>query len=290
MLFIYQISGLVIVFFAFWAIRKALAPNNSFKEFFKGEDGKYSLSRLQATAWAYVIIAYQVSTFIAVAAINRIHEFSLVFSEEAIWLLGLSLGSYVTVKGITITQQTQTPPPAVVNALKRDTQASLRDFVCSDEGLDLSRFQMLIWTLFAIITFTVSYFNYIDKIVDAAAAPSIANFFPPFSDQDDKTGNTILPTVDMSFIVLMGLSHGAYIGRKLVPSYKVESFTREYIADMKLRKDTMQTGLKFKEIELQLIKDSPQVSTDKKIEMENEVIRIRSQMDKLQQEIVAYEV
>ena len=58
---------------------------------------------------------------------------------------------------------------------------------------------------------------------------------------------------------------------------------------MKLRKDTMQTGLKFKEIELQLIKDSPQVSTDKKIEMENEVIRIRSQMDKLQQEIVAYE-
>ncbi|MBT1697016.1 hypothetical protein KK083_09035 [Fulvivirgaceae bacterium PWU4] len=290
MLFIYQISGLVIVFFAFWAIRKALAPNNSFKEFFKGEDGKYSLSRLQATAWAYVIIAYQVSTFIAVAAINRIHEFSLVFSEEAIWLLGLSLGSYVTVKGITITQQTQTPPPAVVNALKRDTQASLRDFVCSDEGLDLSRFQMLIWTLFAIITFTVSYFNYIDKIVEAAASPSIANFFPPFSDQDDKTGNTILPTVDMSFIILMGLSHGAYIGRKLVPSYKVESFTREYIADMKLRKDTMQTGLKFKEIELQLIKDSPQVSTDKKIEMENEVLRIRSQMDKLQQEIVAYEV
>lgn len=295
MTFIYQISGLVIVFFAFWAIRKALAPNNSFKEFFKGEDGRYSLSRLQATAWAYVIIAYQISTFIAVAAIHHVHEFSLVFSEEAIWLLGLSLGSYVTVKGITITQQTQTPPPAVVNALKRDTQASLRDFVCSDEGLDLSRFQMLIWTLFAIVTFTVSYFNYIDKIVETiykAADPasvSLASFFPPFSDQDDKTGNTILPTVDMSFIVLMGLSHGAYIGRKLVPSYKVESFTREYIADMKLRKDTMQTGLKFKEIELQLIKDSPQVSTDKKIEMENEVIRIRSQMDKLQQEIVAYE-
>lgn len=289
MLFIYQISGLIIVFFAFWIIRKALAPNNSFTEFFKGEDGRYSLSRLQATAWAYVIIAYQISTFIAVAAIHRIHEFSLVFSEEAIWLLGLSLGSYVTVKGITITQQTQTPPPAVVNALKRNTRASLRDFVCSDEGLDLSRFQMLIWTLFAIVTFTVSYFNYIDKIVADAASPSIAAFFPPFSDQDDKTGNTVLPTVDMSFIVLMGLSHGAYIGRKLVPSYKVESFTREYIADMKLRKDTMQTGLKFKEIELQLIKDSPQVSTDKKIEMENEVIRIRSQMDKLQQEIVSYE-
>ena len=291
MLFIYQISGLVIVFFAFWLIRFLLAPNNSFTEFFKSEDGSYSLSRLQATVWAYVIIAYQISTFIAVASMgmDRLHEFSLVFSEEAIWLLGLSLGSYLTVKGITVAKQTQAPPPAVIRAKKMDHKASWSDFVCTDEGLDLSRFQMLIWTLFAVVTFVVSYFNYIDKILETGTGGgSVASFFPLFSDQDEN-GRTILPTVDMSFIVLMGLSHGAYIGRKLVPSHKVEAFTREYIADMKVRKSTMQTGLKFKEIELQLIKDSPQVSIDKKIDLENEITMIKSQMDKLDYEILAYE-
>jgi hypothetical protein len=291
MLFLIQVSGLVIVFILFWIIRYFLAPNNSFTEFFKGEDGKYSLSRLQATVWAYVIIGYQISAFIAAASLgrDRMHEFALVFSEEAIWLLGLSLGSYITVKGITITQQTQTQPAAVANMLKRNTKASVTDFVCSDEGLDLSRFQMLIWTLFAVVTFISSYFNYIDKMIEAGHLGSIASFFPPFSDQDSETGTTILPTIDMSFIVLMGLSHGAYIGRKLVPSHKVEAFTREYIADMKVRKETMATGLRFKEIELQLIKDSPQVSNDKKIDMENELIRIRSQMEKLDKEITTYE-
>ena len=69
----------------------------------------------------------------------------------------------------------------------------------------------------------------------------------------------------------------------------MEAFTREYIADMKVRKSTMQTGLKFKEIELQLIKDSPQVSIDKKIDLENEITRIKSQMDKVDYEIIAYE-
>jgi hypothetical protein len=47
----------------------------------------------------------------------------------------------------------------------------------------------------------------------------------------------------------------------------------------------MNTGLKFKEIEFQLIKDSPQVATDKKIELENELSQIRSQMTKLEDEI-----
>jgi hypothetical protein len=290
MVFLSQVSGLIIVFLAFWLIRFLLAPNNSFTEFFKGEDGKYSLSRLQATVWAYVIIGYQVSTFVTVALLGKeeLHQFSLVFSEEAIWLLGLSLGSYVTVKGITISQKNETPPLAVVNALKK-REAKWADFVCSDEGLDLSKFQMLIWTLFAVITFVVSYFNYIDKITVASElGESLKPFFPPFSDQD-ANGNTILPTVDMSFIVLMGLSHGAYIGRKLVPSHKVESFTREYVADMKLRKGTMQTGLKFKQMELELIKDSPQISTDKKIEMENEILKIQLQMEKVDQEILAYD-
>lgn len=280
--FTVMLSGLVIVFFLFWIIKVIFARERSMKDFFKGETGYYSISQLQASLWAYVIISYQVSAIVAVyyaGHIDSADNFRLVFSEEVLWLLGLSLGSYVTVKGITLSKNS----PEEIKTKKSKAKPKLSDFVVSNNQLDLSRFQMLIWTFIALITFMASCYNYYNKILKASyAGTEILDstdsipLFPPFSDSDGK-----IPTVDMSFIVLMGLSNGVYIGRKLVPDFKKEEVTREYTADLKYRTEAIDIGLRFKEAEYEIMKVSPTVPDSKKMEAEQALAKLRIEKENL---------
>lgn len=257
--FVICLFGLALVLFLFWLIRILLAPRRSFSDFFVGDTGGYSISRVQAVFWAIIIISYQVSAFTAAIALNQMDKFTLVFSPDIMWLLGLSLGSYVVVKGITANQ---------INTGKIDpnrfgAKRSISELVMSDEGLDFSRFQMLIWTLFSMIVFISSYYHYIDSMLHDS---DISNYFKPFSDP-----NHILPTIDMSLIVLMGLSQGAYIGRKLIPANRVEEVTREFVQDI----ETREYGLSFQESELKLMLLNPEIAIEKKMEIQlrlNEIL------------------
>ncbi len=290
--FVVKISGLVIVFFLFWIIRRIFAPHKSFTDFFLGDNGRYSLSRVQAAVWAYIIMAYQVSVLVALCNINfdvAAKLFTLVFSEQVLWLLGLSLGTYVTVKGIAVNQMTTSGKPVVSGTVQRNWA----DLVSTDGRLDLSRFQMFIWTLIAVVAFTISYFHYIELMIKAAAATGSSDptallgvlkpFFPVFGEDKDQ----VLPTVDMSFIVLMGLSHGTYIGRKLVPDFKVNEVTTDYRQSLTTRSDAIDIGLKFKEMEYELIRDSPQVSIDQKVAAQKELDALRLEKQKIATELSA---
>jgi hypothetical protein len=252
--FLICLIGFAIVLFLFWLIRFILAPKRSFSDFFVGDTGGYSLSRLQAVLWAVVIIAEQVSAFIAAISKHQAENFSLVFSQEVMWLLGLSLASYVVVKGITVSQVNsgQLAPKPI------NKRRNWSDLVMSDEGLDFSRFQMLIWTIFSVLVFISSYYHYIDRILQDTTG-NISSFFPRF---DDVKKN--LPTIDMSLIVLMGLSQGAYIGRKLVPQNRVEEFSKEYVDDV----ETREYGLSFQESELKLMLLNPEIPVEKKAEIQ----------------------
>ena len=77
--FFIGILGLVIVFVLAWLIRKILAPKNDFSEFLVGDSGRFSLSRLQATLWAYVIVSYQLSAIILLLNKGQMDKFEPCF-------------------------------------------------------------------------------------------------------------------------------------------------------------------------------------------------------------------
>jgi hypothetical protein len=266
--------SLAIVVFVFWAIRKLLAPSFSFADFLVGDSGKYSLSRLQAAVWAVVIIAYQIAVIITLIALGKFSEFNLVFSEETIWLLGLSYGSYITVKGIssaatTTVERAQVVPPS---------QRKWSDLIASEEGLDLSRFQMLIWTIIAAWAFLNDVETYLSNIKTAAE-------LKPYFNSFGTSNSALLPTVDMSFLVLMGLSQGAYIGRKLVPSHKVAQFREEYLTELEAELSTMTLGIRFKESEFEMIQESTTVATTEKLKAYQELTVLKKKREKMEREI-----
>lgn len=268
------VLALAIVVSLFWAIRWFLARNFSFADFLVGDSGKYSLSRLQAAVWAVVIIAYQVAVIITLMARGKFSEFNLVFSEETIWLLGLSYGSYITVKGISSAATTTTEAARVV----LPSQRKWSDLITSDEGLDLSRFQMLIWTIIAAWVFLNDVETYLTNIGTAA---DLKPYFSSFGSAESGK----LPTVDMSFLVLMGLSQGAYIGRKLVPSHKVAEFREEYLSELESELSTLTLGIRFKESEFELIQESPTVPAAEKLRAHQELGVLKKKREKMEREI-----
>ena len=272
--FLIGVLGLVIVFSLAWLIRKIFAPQHKFSEFLVGDNEKYSLSRLQATLWAFVIVSYQVSTIILLFSMGEMDKFELVFSDQTIWLLGLSMGSYVISKGIGVSQ--------INDANEETSQATpvkkkISNFITGQNGLDLSRFQMLVWTIIAISIFVVDYFGYLQSI---SQTNDVAQYFPKFGDE---TG--LLPSIDMSFIVLMGLSQGTYIGRKLVPAHKAKQFTTEYKEELTMRVDAYTTSISSKEAELEIIKNAPTADVAEKKRIENEIEKIKKQKTKTEREL-----
>ena len=213
-------AGLTTTLFLFFLIVilcNAAKIFNGFSDFIIGDEGGYSLSRLQAVSWAVIIISYQVSIIILLALKNDIANLELKFSDEAMWLLGLSLSSYITVKGITVSKISKDP------ALYKRKTPKLRDLITGDNGLDFSKFQMLIWTIMGLFVFETNVFEYLGNI---SAAP---------------------PTIDPSFIVLMGLSTGAYVGKKLVPTSKLDDIKVEKQSEL----DELQKDVEEKEAMLQ---------------------------------------
>jgi hypothetical protein len=224
------LSGFFVTLFFFFGIVvicKAAKVFNGFSDFLIGDEGGLSLSRLQAVVWAVVIISYQVSVIILFLwdEQKNISDFQLVFSEQAMWLLGLSLGSYVTVKGITISKINTEP-----GLFKRKTP-KLLDLIAGDNGLDFSKFQMLIWTIMALFIFETKCYAHLEALYKTDSPKEIEVLFTTeldeYASEEEKTetagsASVPVPYLPWSFIVLMGLSQGAYVGKKLVPSFKLD--------------------------------------------------------------------
>lgn len=271
---ILKLSGPLITLLFFVLLRALLAPKKKFDDFFVGEEGTYSLSRLQMVLWAYFIISFQVSTIVILLYRNNLNSFNLVFSDEVLWLLGLSLGSYVSVKGITVDR-----------IAKRKTLAaktkSWSDLITGNNGLDFSRFQMLIWTAIGLMIYAVKCNHYFSGILAVTSTEELAKYFTAPKDESAS----LLPSIDMSFIVLMGLSQGAYIGKKLVPSFKVEEVKRKLTSEYTEQLSTMDIGIKFKENEVALMKASNKYPAEKIQEMETALASLKQKRDEQNAEL-----
>jgi hypothetical protein len=222
-LIVISIGLTVLLFFAITSVFGFTNFKKGFLNFIIGDNGRYSLSRLQAVGWAMIIIAAQFSVIICLC-INPHLGFSYydpIFSESEIWLLGLSLGSSIAVKGITVNNAVNNPR----TAMSETVIPRLQDILSGDNGLDFSRCQMFIWTLLAAVVFLSKVF-FFNQAVFLASADTISKLTTHF--YDDYGTNILVdkrmpyvPYLPWSFIVLMGLSQGVYVGKKLVPSFKL---------------------------------------------------------------------
>ncbi len=197
---------------------------NGIYDFIIGDHGTYSLSRFQAVLWAIVIISSQIE-IIVVLMMNR-HDngfkyYQPVFSESSIWLLGLSLSSYLVVKGITVDRMSKYP-----RAFKRKAKPAWSDLVVGANGLDFTRCQILIWTFIALVVYLSKCFYFLMALTNSdhkTISELFTNVYDEYSSaQIQQSAPPYVPYLPWSFVVLMGLSQGVYVGKKLVPTFKLD--------------------------------------------------------------------
>jgi hypothetical protein len=158
-----------------------------------GADGRPSTSKLQFWLWTLVALFSYVALY--AARVNNGHLEAIGdIPRNLLLAMGFSIVTATAAKGITVSQLqsgnlVKLPAPS-------DT-SSVGPVVKDDSGaLDLSKIQLLAWTLVAIGVYLVNVVNAVGAVTQQSAAK--------------------LPDIDAALMVLMGIGQGAYLGKKLV--------------------------------------------------------------------------
>ena len=173
-----------------WILYRVLTGEwNPFK-MVRGADGRPSTSKLQFWLWTIVALFSYVAFYSA-----RVNNGNYGAIEEypvnLLIAMGLSVITATAAKGITVSYL-QSGNLVKTNAGPETAGAG--QVLKNDDGtLDLSKIQMLAWTLIAIGVYLINVANAI---------------------KHNQLGT--LPDIDSPLMVLMGLGQGAYLGKKLV--------------------------------------------------------------------------
>jgi len=259
------IGGFLLTLFIFLCLKWIAGGfKRSFSDFFIGDDGTYSLSRIQAVAWAYIVISFQITTFFVTLSKPDIH-FDLVLPNEILILVTLSLGNYVVVKGVTVNRM-------VTNGrIAKKQSKRFTDILVGDNGLDFSRFQITIWTIFAIVVYSCSYFHYLSCLI-AAGHPTKEEYF--------MSESTSLPRINPTFLILMGVSHAAYVGKKFIPTYRLNGILSDQNASINDETSILQKQATRLESQIALLDPITTAGKEQKTEMLTQLDGIR---DRIQQ-------
>jgi hypothetical protein len=162
-----------------------------------GADGALSASKFQFLVWnAAVIFSY---VWIFAVRYSQKSNGTISIAPNVLYAMGFSIGTFAVAKAITV---------SYLNAgriSKDDGAAPAGGLVTTDDGApDLSKMQMLIWTLIAVFVFLV---KTVHSVVsgNATCDTTLTNCLP-------------LPDIDPVLMVLMGLGQAAYLGNKLTLS------------------------------------------------------------------------
>jgi uncharacterized membrane protein YfcA len=142
------------------------------------EDERYSLSRLQMYLWTVVVVIGYAAVFLSMFKASDI-------PQNLYLLMGVNLAASVTSTAIATRNGVKKPvgKPDFVKDIFFESEKS---------SLDLPRTQMFIWTIVSLCYFAIML---IQKFVKPGVEPS-------------------LPDIPTGLVVLMGVSHGAYLGAK----------------------------------------------------------------------------
>ncbi|MGA3070309.1 MAG: hypothetical protein ABSD43_08850 [Terracidiphilus sp.] len=177
-----------------------------------GEDGQPSTSKFQMLVWT-------AATVFAFLAIYQI-QFSSGFGQDLpstptnlLIAMGISVATAVSAKSIAVGSQARSDAAAATAAAAGNpppaTPQSLSGIFAGDDGKpDLGKVQVVLWTVIAVGVFLSNVF----ALIHSPGSPHI--------DPQTKiaTFPLGLPDISQTLMILMGLGHGAYIGKKIAES------------------------------------------------------------------------
>jgi hypothetical protein len=177
-----------------------------------GEDGQPSTSKFQMLVWTAAVVF----GFLAIYQIR----FSSGYQKELpdvpanlLIAMGISVVTAVSAKSIAVGAQAKSDaaaaaaaPPAVPAPAPPPSQSGI---FADDTGMpDLGKVQVVLWTVIAVGVF-------LSKVFALIQHPNC----PPFDPKIGETACTLgLPDIGQTLMILMGLGHGAYLGKKIAES------------------------------------------------------------------------
>lgn len=163
----------------------------SLKSLATGKDNRLSISKLQASVWFIAIYFAYVATYSVrvrygdVAALGEL-------PENLMWLLAFTTGGALGAKW-------HTSYKVRGGTLEKDEAdvPKLRDLISDDSGYSAwNKLQLFYFTVLALAIFIIGVIREL-QLAEADAAP-------------------MLPNVDTTLLILMGISQAGYLGKKVV--------------------------------------------------------------------------
>ena len=179
---------LIVLWLFYWALARTANP----VKLIEGADLRLSSSKLQWFIWTLVVIFAYMSVYAARAYTGHWEVISDIPANVLI-AMGFSTVTMAGAKGITASYSASGQVARVqADPNNPKDNAGPGSIFCNDDGKpDLSKIQMLSWTL-------IASFIYISRLAQTIHAALL-----------------VLPDIDPAMMVLMGLGQGAYLGKKL---------------------------------------------------------------------------
>ena len=187
-----------------WLLYSMLGKDPNPLEVVRGVDNRWSTSKLQFFLWTVMAIFSYASVYAALIGEGALAKIatqsigSLVnIPTNLLLAMGFSVTTALAAKGITVSQL-NTQATAKENVDTED--ARLGDLVKDDGGaIELTKVQMLGWTVIALGAYFAQVVSMVVRLGYGSA----------------PTGS-VLPNIDTSLMVLMGLGHAAYLAKKMI--------------------------------------------------------------------------
>ena len=185
-----------LVLLLLWLAYRFFAGNWSIIEVVRGLDNRWSTSKCQFFLWTVVALFSYATIYAARLGAHKllsgVSDSGPDIPSNLLLAMGISITSAVAAKGITVTQLNNAD---TTKDQIHPAQAQFSDLIRDDAGaIDLTKVQLLGWTIIAI----GAYLTNVGRTVHLI------------------NGFTKLPDIDPALMVLMGLGHGAYLGKKLI--------------------------------------------------------------------------
>lgn len=181
----------------------------------EGADGRLSTSKAQWLLWTFAV-AFAYVVVYAARAYRGDHSALSAVPQNVLIALGFSSVTMATAKGIAGYAAGGKTPQQLAAAAQgtagnpAQVSSGLKDLVQDDTGAsDLSKAQLIIWTLIAIGVFIVATADTVNTVATVAA-------------KDLAKSPRSIPDIDTVLMVLSGLSMGGYLGKKFVTGGDVQ--------------------------------------------------------------------
>jgi len=188
----------------------------------EGQDGRLSTSKAQWAAWTALVAGSYAAIYVA-RQLKGLSAPIETIPGNLLLVLGFSSATMATAKGITTTyvaggRVIKGPTPSVMAPSGVTATRVAGGLLTDDVGVvDLSKIQLLTWTAIAIGVYGFTAVRQISFVLSHGVSPMGPTGCGVSSGVTYLcTSNAGMPSIDGALMVLMGLSQGGYLGKKLV--------------------------------------------------------------------------